>query len=42
MADFARSLFGTEETFQTTVGSAFAANYNDGYACFGWKENEAR
>ena len=41
MADFARSLFGTEETFQTTVGSAFAANYNDGYACFGWKENEA-
>ena len=41
MADFARSLFGTEETFQTTVSSAFAANYNDGYACFGWKENEA-
>lgn len=38
MADFARSLFGTEENFQTTVNSAFAANYTDGYACFGWQE----
>lgn len=42
MADFVRSLFGTEETFQTTVNSAFAANYTDGYACFGWQENAAK
>lgn len=39
MADFTRNLFGTEETFQTTVSGTFAANYTDGYACFGWQES---
>lgn len=40
MDDRRRSLFGTEEYFQIAVSEDYAANYEEGYACFGWKEDE--
>lgn len=42
MDNHRRSLFGTEEYFQTTVSEAFAANYIEGYECFGWREDESQ
>lgn len=42
MDNHRRSLFGTEEYFQTTVSEAFAANYIEGYECFGWKVDESQ